>query len=328
MNGFLTDSSGISHEGPPKMEWKYLLYGFIIFSQLATWGIVLYQKNKSSSFHSEQSRYSKRLDSMKNEVQKLFHHSEELMESKTSLCSEKDSLLNQKDNEILKLRNKIKIILQKEHLSKQELIKTKKLILEMNEKVLLCIQENEQLKKTNQELLSEKEGLSLSNASIRNEMDTLKRAAAGMAEINTALKKINELAEVLNCSGAQLRGYHLKNNGKEQASTRSSKINRLTTTFDITAGRAFSGKEQELFFVITGPEGPIVPSTDTLGVSFIKSNGQRQMANAVLHVSCTPGEKKSLKQDFPAGKTLTAGKYHIEIYHKGYLIGEAALTLN
>ncbi len=102
---------------PPKFEWKYLIYTFLIISQVATWGLIIFDKNRTRETFQVQEKKIYTLDSAKKVLQKMYDASLALLNEKAKENARLDSMIQDKDNEIARLKERISLIINKKSLT-------------------------------------------------------------------------------------------------------------------------------------------------------------------------------------------------------------------
>ncbi|MES1224314.1 MAG: hypothetical protein ABUT20_52955 [Bacteroidota bacterium] len=320
---------------PPKIEWKYLIYAIIIFSQIATWGLILYDKNKTQTTFQAQKKQITYLDSARQEVQKLYDASLIMIDERTSDNNKLDSMLKTKDNEIYQLKEKVSVLLKKDNITRSELDSARSMIKQMNARVFNYLVENEELKKTNQKLVAEKGGVVSENRNIKTELTTVKQSVSELNKSNQELNKSNtelsssnkelnkkvELASLLTTSNIRLTPIIIKSTGKEVPTTKASKATIIRVSFDINENFVATSGQKVLFVCMYGPdEKPIMLDENDIG-TFRTAEGDSKVYSSKLIVNYIQGRKHSLKIDWKQEEKYQPGNYKIDIYYSGYLAG-------
>src|SRR5476649_812380 len=110
---------------------RNILTGILIVALLATWGYIIYDKNKTKQEKQDLTTQIVNSDSSKNELQReLNDAASKLDELKTSNVKA-DSLLKTKDKDIQDLKNKIQTILNDKNATTEQLAEAKRLVAEL-----------------------------------------------------------------------------------------------------------------------------------------------------------------------------------------------------
>jgi hypothetical protein len=312
---------------PPKFEWKYLVYAILIFSQVATWGLILYDKNRTSQTFQIQKKQINYLDSARQEVQKLYDASLVMIEEKTSTNLKLDSMLRTKDNEIVELKDKISVMLKKEVLTKAEIDSARRMVKRLNERVFNYLVENEQLKKENQKLVDEKSGVISENKNIKSELSKTKKTVSDLDKSNKELNKTIELAATLSTSNIQLMPINVKSSGKEVATSKAAKANVMRISFDINENWVAASGPKKVYVCMYGPDDKPVMIDENDPGTFVTNDGEEKVYSSKVMLNYIQGRKHNIKIDWKNKDKFVAGTYRINIYHNGLPIGEGTVEL-
>jgi len=145
--------------------------------------------------------------------------------------------------------------------------------------------------------------------------------------VTRAYFSLKELASVLHASNIRMDAIHTKHHGKKEKNTkRARKTDILRVYFDIDENRIAESGEKDLYLVITGPDGQILPSA-TQG-TIANSEGKNISYSILKQISLTKGEPvKDLHADWHQTSKYAKGTYQIAIYNGGYIIGNGRVSL-
>ena len=214
--------------------------------------------------------------------------------------------LKQKDNEILQKTAEIKKLIEAGStedlmLARTELQNLKNLNYNYSIKI-------DSLRKHN-------DRLSTSNTTLSNNLHEEKQINEALSTTNDALSKKVKAGSILKLINVEVKGYHIKGNGKEIESTRAERVNVLKTCMRVLANPVVDRGPLDIFVRIVGPEGVTMAN----GLYYISYNG--------LSVPYTA--KQTLKYDnedvdvcitWKPEINLNAGFYKLEVYSNNHQI--------
>ncbi len=227
----------------------------------------------------------------------------------------------------------------------QGLIRTNKnsqaAIAEMKGKESQFLAEIEQLKKDNGILAEKNTQLTtevgtltttLGETKVKLEEETTAKATlisekTQLEGERTVLTKKVDVASAVKTNNIQVKSVDVRKNGKEKEKARAKKVEKLNICFTTEANEVVPAGEETFYVRIIDPSGaPLAIESLGSGVAQDKKSSSDvrytvsttcQYANAATNVCAAwlPG------QDF------AKGKYGIEIYNKGYLVGTSSFNL-
>lgn len=145
--------------------------------------------------------------------------------------------------------------------------------------------------------------------------------------VTRAYFSLKELASVLHASNIRMEAIHTKHHGKKEKDTkRARKTDILRVYFDIDENRIAESGEKNLYLVITGPDGQILPSATQQTLT--ASDGRSINYSILKQVALTKGEPvKDIHADWHQTSKYAKGTYQIAIYNGGYVIGSGRVSL-
>jgi Chromosome segregation ATPases len=136
---------------------RNILTGILIVALLATWGYIIYDKNKTKQEKQDLTTQIVNSDSSKNELQRELNDAALRLDVLKTSNVKADSLLKTKDKDIQDLRNRVQSILNKKNATAAELAEARRLIAELKGNIETYTAQIEELKNQNTQLTQEKE---------------------------------------------------------------------------------------------------------------------------------------------------------------------------
>ena len=165
----------------------------------------------------------------------------------------------------------------------------------------------------------------------KDRIGTLQNENGGLTQqkdsVTRAYFSLKELASVLHASNIRMEAIHTKHHGKKEKDTkRARKTDMLRVYFDIDENRIAESGEKNLYLVITGPDGQILPSATQQTLT--ASDGRTINYSILKQVTLTKGEPvKDIHADWHQTSKYAKGTYQIAIYNGGYVIGNGRVSL-
>jgi len=274
----------------------------------------LHYKNKADKIITEQQASITKVTHEKSELQANFNESLARLDSITgannNLQGEKTAL--QKDIDAKKAE--IRKILNDKNATQAQLARAKTLISELNSKINGLEEEVTRLTGENQEL-------NTANTTLRQEKSDLQTNLSTTTTQKEELVKTVDVASTFTASNIQVTPVNEKRNGKEKTSTTSKKVDKLVVSFEIENRVAKSGPA-DMYLIVTAPDGKVISEGSVLNT---RTDGDKSFTSKIP-VDYTQGSRKTIQ--FPIRQeNFQTGNYKIEIYHKGFKIGEAVRSL-
>ncbi len=201
--------------------------------------------------------------------------------------------------------------------------------------------EIEQLKKDNgilveknTQLTTEVGTLNTSLTETRTKLDEESTAKASLISEKTqletertALSKKVDIASAVKINNVQIKPVDVRKNGKEKDKARAKNVEKLNICFTTEANEVVPAGEETFYVRITDPTGaPLAIESLGSGVAQDKKTSSDvrftvsttcQYANAATNVCAA----------WQPGQNFAKGKYGVEIYNKGYLVGTSSFNL-
>lgn len=289
---------------------KGLIYGILIAALLGTWGYLIWDKSKSTQQKEQLQTQVITIDSSKSAVQEQFQAA---LAQLDMLKTANDSLMRTKDRQVADLRARISHILSQQHTSAADLAQAQSLVAQLRGQLDGYREEIERLQ-------GEKVVLATQRDSIRRNYDTV-------AAKNQQLSQQVSLGSVLHASDFRITPIHLKHSGKEVPTTKASRADLMRITFNIDQNRISPPGPKQLYVCITAPDGSPL-AVEALGSGrFTLADGTEKLYTAEKTINYNNGGDTTITVDWKQNADFKPGVYKVQIYERGYLIGDGDVSM-
>lgn len=305
----VTNNPSENNPGKPR-GGKGLIYGILIAALLATWGYLIWDKSKSTQEKEQLQTQVITIDSSKSAVQEQFNAA---LAQLDMLKSANDSLMRTKDKQVSDLKARITSILHDKNATASDLAEAKNLIGQLNSQLDGYREEIERLRGEKIVLVTQR--------------DSIKRNYDTATAQNVQLTQQVDLGSVLHASDFKITPIHLRNNGKEVTTSKAKRADLMRITFTLDKNRIAPSGQKDLFVCITAPDGTPL-AVEALGSGkFTLADGTEKLFTAHKTINYTTGQDTTVTVDWKQNSDFTPGAYKIEIYEKGYLIGQGNVDM-
>ena len=308
MDNFDSNKSDIQEQGPKKG-----IVITVIAILLGTNGLLLWQffEKKSNlemanqtivTTTAEKEALQAQLNQIKTEYEKVKSENSNLQ----SELSSKDEEIKAKVAEIQRL---IAIG------GPAQIAKAKAEMAQLREMNSLYMAQIDSLNRVNTMLQQENQNLSTT-------LNEEKSKSQNLADQNSKLANKILAGSVLRATNIKTVGLRYKSSGKELETNKAKQVQKVRTSFTLSENKVIEGGSQDLYLRVLGSDGAVMSSDQAT----FESNGQAlvytmkqtvEYGNADLPVSII----------WAKGSEFLKGKYAIEIYHAGNLIGKSSIEL-
>jgi DNA repair exonuclease SbcCD ATPase subunit len=309
-----------------------ILLWSIIALLIAAGAYFFIQKNKLSA---EKEDTELRLDEVnleKQELNKEYNAAIARLDNLTSENAQMDSLIKTQDGEIGGLREEIQEILADKNASQAELKKAKNLIAQLEDLTMkfqkqigVLKQENIQLNENNRSLAEEKKMTQLENEDLKQKKEVLteeKKELQETVEVGSVLSANNIAMNVIN------KKKNLLGREKEKSTRKAKKADLLEVNFALGVNRIIESGDETIYIAVKGPNGNIIHSKGNATGTIELAEGGKQQYTTKKVVAYTKGKNAyNIKTNCVPTDKFESGTYHVELFHKGYLIGKDDITL-
>ena len=234
--------------------------------------------------------------------------------------AELDKAINAQQEEIKMQRRTIENLLAKNNLSKAEYNKAMKMIAnyeitldELNLKI-------EELSMQNQQLASANQDLSVNLANEKN------NSLAQQEKINTLNKKVDQ-GSLLQLTGLDVKAVRSRITGREVSVRRAKNAESLRISFETGDNRVLDPGTLSLFVRIINPKGETIAIADK-GSGTIKMNNSEEQMMFTKKADLDWNQTNKKVTVYWNDNINTPGKYTVEVYQNGYVIGKKEVELS
>lgn len=143
----------------------------------------------------------------------------------------------------------------------------------------------------------------------------------------TALAKKVDIASAIRVKNVTVKSVDVRNNGKEKSKSRAGKVDKLNICFTTEPNEVVPSGEETFQIRIVDPTGaPLAIESLGSGVTNDKKAESEVRFTTVASCQYDNGETNVCGAWQP-GQNFAKGKYSVEIYNKGYLVGTGAFNL-
>ena len=288
-----------------------LIYWIVIAALLATCVYMFIGKRKATEQSDQTTAQLAVSDSSRKSIENDYNAALGRLDQLTTKNVQMDSMINNKDGEIAKLKGQIGRIMSDKNANASQLAKAKELVATLNSKVKSYEERIAQLEHDNRKLTNE-------NAVVTKERDST-------VTQNIALKQIGS---VLHASNIRMLPIHQKRSGKEKETKKARRVDIMKITFDIDENRIADSGPKDIFIRILGPDGNMISNAASGSGNTTLADGKNINYTVTKQIPLEKGKPvNDISMNWHQDGDYQAGKYGIEIYNSGYLIGKGDVTL-
>ncbi len=305
-------------------DTKTLLLAMLSVGLVGTWGYHLYDKTQYSNQRKEV--YIKDstavAEAVQDSLQKLYTRSlrslDQELDSTRSGADSLKSALQLKLGEINRLRNEINSILKNRGASQSDLLLARKKINELQGLV-------EEMKGEKLNMEEEKQKLAERMTQLNGEISGLQENMKKLGDENKVLSEKMNLASLFVASEIRLSPVTLKND-KETETSQVKKTSKLVISFTVQ-NNVYDYDGTEVYIIITQPDGKVLtPDVWESATPMTTHSGDRRSYTRKIRFEYAKGEAKHLTFAINAD-AYQPGNYVLQLYHKGYMIGQTGKNL-
>ncbi|MCB0443262.1 MAG: hypothetical protein KDC50_04360 [Flavobacterium sp.] len=189
----------------------------------------------------------------------------------------------------------------------------KKQIANLQSKMNDLIQENENLKKMNQDLTTEID----STKTILVEAQQYNQVLSGQ---NEELSKTVEKASKLSILNLKTGAYKVKSSGKEVATERARRADILKVSFTIAENKVAKSGDKSYYIQV------IDSKNNVLGEKKLIEFGDQSLTYSFISTVQYENNTVNVSENLP-GENFEKGTYYVNIFDKGELVGKTSFTL-
>jgi len=299
-----------------KSNLRAILTGALIVALLATWGYIIYDKNKTKEVLDQKETVIASTSTQRDELQKELEDAAMRYDMLKTSNSKKDSAITSKDRDIEEKRARIQTLLNKANATQAELSEAKRLIASLNGDI-------EGYKSQIEVLQGQKVQLTQEKIVVTEQRNRAIKDYDSATTVIKAKEDVINVGSTLHASNFNIVGINEKSGGREKTTSTAKKVDKLRITFDLDENMIAESGTKEIFVCITAPDGTPV-AVEALGSgSFSTRDGQQKLFTHKLDVNYTQAKKQTVSFDWKQNTSFNTGNYKIEVYNNGFKVGEA-----
>jgi peptidoglycan hydrolase CwlO-like protein len=190
--------------------------------------------------------------------------------------------------------------------------------------------EYEKLKKEYNELLekfnsisAEVAGLKSSNERLNADLTQTKAKVEELSSTNKTLQEKVDLASALKVGNTKAFGTQVKKNGKESATDKAKKANKLECYFKIVENLITEPGDKDVYLVLKDPAGKTLSESNSNSFEYMGTEMGYTQKKTIYYSN----KAMDMKMEFRGKSTFMKGTYKAEIYIDGMLADKATFEL-
>ncbi|HRH66338.1 MAG TPA: hypothetical protein PLU53_08575 [Bacteroidia bacterium] len=164
--------------------------------------------------------------------------------------------------------------------------------------------------------------LQAENQNLATTLDQEKSKNQNLADENSRLSTRIAAGSILRAYNVITKGLRYKSNGTEVETNKAKQIQKIRTSFVLAENKVIDKGSIDIYLRVLNPDGSVMSPTKE---SFT-SNGQSLMYTVKQEVDYTNSDIP-VQVQWAKGTQFGKGKYSIEIYHLGEIIGKSSIDL-
>ena len=143
----------------------------------------------------------------------------------------------------------------------------------------------------------------------------------------TQLAKKVDIASAIRVKNITIKSVDVRNNGKEKSKSKAKNVDKLSICFMTEPNEVVPAGEETFYLRIIDPTGaPLAIESMGSGVSTDKKSESEFRYTTTASTNYSNSETQ-VCGGWQPGQNFVKGKYNVEVYNKGYLVGTGAFNL-
>ncbi len=299
---------------------RNILTAILVIALLATWGYIIFDKNKTRQEKQDLTTQIVNSDSSKNELQRELDDAALRLDALKTSNVKADSLLKTKDKDIDALRARVQSIINNRNATKEQLAEAQRLIAQLKGNIEMYTAQIDSLQNANAQLTE-------TNRVVTQQRDVVRHSYDSANQVIQHKDTVIDVGSTLEASNFSIEGIKEKNSGKEKVTSTAKRVDKLRISFTLDANRITPSGPKDIYVSITAPDGKPV-QVDALGSgTFTTRDGVQQPYTKKIQVNYVQGQKQPVKVEWSQNSRFQTGNYKIAIYNNGFEIGDGTVTL-
>jgi hypothetical protein len=298
-----------------KNSLRNILIGTLVLALLATWGYIIYDKNKVVEKEAQKEIVIETTNSQRDQLQKELEDAAMRYDELKTGNAKKDSTITIKDREIGEKKARIQQLLSKVNATDAELAEAKRLIFSLNGDIDGYRDQIAVLEVQKSILIKEK-------AVVIDQRDKVKKDYDSSTLVIKQKDNMIDLGGTLHASNFNIVGINEKSSGKEKETTTAKRVDKLRISFDLDENMIAKTGPKELYVCITAPDGTPIAVQALGSGTFNERGGTEKTYTQKIEVNYTQSKKQTVSFDWKQNSNFEKGNYKIEVYNNGFKVGE------
>jgi len=299
---------------------RNILTAVLVIALLATWGYIIFDRNKTRQEKQDLTTQIVNSDSAKNELQRELDDAALRLDALKTSNVKADSLLKTKDKDIEGLQARVRAIIHEKNATASQLAEAKRLIAQLKGNIETYTAQIDSLTVANAQLTE-------NNRVVTQQRDQVQKNYDSANQVIKQKEDVIDVGSTLHASGFAIEGVKEKKSGKEKVTSTAKRVDKLKISFVLDENRITTSGLKDIYVCITSPDGKPV-SVDALGSgTFTTRDGVQRTFTKKLTVNYVQGQKQNVNVEWSQNSKFQTGDYKVEIYNNGFKIGEGNVTL-
>lgn len=299
---------------------RNILTAILVIALLATWGYIIFDKNKTRQEKQDLTTQIVNSDSAKNELQRELDDAALRLDALKTSNVKADSLIRTKDKDIDALRAKVQGIINNRNATRAQLAEAQRLIAQLKGNIEMYTAQIDSLQNANAQLTE-------TNRVVTQQRDVVQKSYDSANVVIQHKDTLIDVGSTLEASNFSIEGIKEKSSGKEKVTSTAKRVDKLSISFTLDANRITPSGPKDIYVCITAPDGKPV-QVDALGSgTFTTRAGIQKTFTKKIQVNYVQGQKQPVKVEWSQNSKFQTGGYKISIYNNGFEIGDGTVTL-
>lgn len=238
-----------------------------------------------------------------------------------------DSILNLKEIELNAKRAKIDALLAQAGTNKNALAQAQQLIKELESEKIAFKNSIDSLISVNGELYTKNENLNSELNLTKEEKDKIAAQKQLLEDEKSKMLEKIDKASILSVANINCTPIRVNKKGKEEEVTKAKDAQKLRVCFDILQNKIAPKGPTELVVRIIGTDGSTIQIQALGSGTFTEATTGNDIPFTYSISPTYDNETKQVCSYWKQNYSFTPGKYSVEVYQKGLLIGQSSFSL-
>ena len=299
---------------------RNILTAILVIALLATWGYIIFDKNKTRQEKQDLTSQIVNSDSAKNELQRELDDAALRLDALKTSNVKADSLLKTKDKDIEALQSRVRSIINNKNATQAQLDEARRLIAQLKGNIATYTAQIDSLTVANAQLTE-------NNRVVTQQRDAVQKNYDSANQVIVQKNDVIDVGSTLHASDFTIDGIKDKKSGKEKVTSNAKRVDKLKMTFTVDENRITQCGTKDIYVCITAPDYP-PDYVDALGSgTFTTRDGVSKPYTKKIQINYVQGQKQAVNVEWSQNSKFQTGAYKIEIYNNGFKIGEGTCTL-